>query len=168
MDAMAPERQLVIMRHAKAGELPGGPDFERALRPRGRRNAESAGTWLAGQGLVPELVVCSKAGRTRRTWQYVSTTLGGSPAVSIDQRLYQADAEDLLGILAETDPGVRTLMYVGHNPAVADLTELLVDEPIGFPTAAIAVVGITPEWSDLFTQTGSGELLATWTPQAEQ
>jgi phosphohistidine phosphatase len=168
MDGMAPERQLVIMRHAKAGELPGGPDFERALRPRGRRNAESAGAWLAGQGLVPEFVVCSKARRTRQTWQHVSATLGGSPAVSIDQRLYHADAEDLLGILAETDPGVRILMYVGHNPAVADLTELLVDEPIGFPTAAIAVVGITPEWSDLFTQTGSGELLATWTPQAEQ
>ncbi len=35
--------RLIVMRHAKAGELPGGPDFERALRPRGRRDSAAAG-----------------------------------------------------------------------------------------------------------------------------
>ena len=48
---MTAHRQLIVMRHAKAGELPGGPDVERALRPRGRRNASAAGQWLAGREL---------------------------------------------------------------------------------------------------------------------
>ncbi len=50
---MQDTRTLIVMRHAKAGELPGGPDFERALRPRGLRDSAAAGRWLAGSGCVP-------------------------------------------------------------------------------------------------------------------
>jgi len=34
---------LVVLRHAKAGELPGGPDFERVLLPLGQRDSAAAG-----------------------------------------------------------------------------------------------------------------------------
>ena len=162
---MAAQRQLIVMRHAKAGELPGGPDFERALRPRGRKNAESAGEWLAGQGLQPDLVLCSKARRARQTWQYVAACVAGTPEVIIDPRLYEADAGDLLSIFAETAPQVGRLMYVGHNPAAAEVTEILVAAPVDFPTAAIAVIDLTAEWSDIAG--GDGHLAASWTPQAQ-
>jgi phosphohistidine phosphatase len=165
MEDMASGRQLIIMRHAKAGELPGGPDFERALRPRGRRNAQSAGAWLAGRDLVPDLVLCSKARRARQTWQYVSEELGGEPEVIMDERLYDANVGDLLGIFATTQASVTTLMYVGHNPAAAEVTEVLIAAPLAFPTAAIAVVGIAGPWPDLAG--GSGELVASWTPHEE-
>src|SRR5215469_4080537 len=108
---MAAERQLIIMRHAKAGELPGGPDIERALRPRGQRNAESAGAWLAERDVIPDLVLCSKARRARQTWQHVNERLRAQPEMIVDARLYDADAGDLLGIFAETGPEVTTLMY---------------------------------------------------------
>jgi phosphohistidine phosphatase len=165
MDVMDPGRQLIIMRHAKAGELPGGPDFERALRPRGRRNAESAGAWLAGQGLIPDLVLCSKARRARQTWQYVSAELPGQPEVSIDQQLYEADVGDLLAVFARTPETVRTLMYVGHNPAAQEATEVLIAEPIAFPTAAIAVIGLATPWAELAG--AAGQLISSWAPQAE-
>ena len=162
---MAAQRQLIVMRHAKAGELPGGPDFERALRPRGRKNAESAGEWLAGQGLLPDLVLCSKARRARQTWQYVAVGLAGTPEVITDTRLYEADAGDLLSIFAETDPQIGRLMYVGHNPAAAEVTEILVAAPVDFPTSAIAVIDLTAEWPDIAG--GDGQLVASWTPQAQ-
>jgi phosphohistidine phosphatase len=165
MDFMAPQRQLIIMRHAKAGELPGGPDFERALRPRGRKNAESAGAWLAGQGLMPDLVLCSKARRARQTWQYVSAELSGQPEVIVDQRLYDADVGDLLAIFGTTQASVTTLMYVGHNPAAAEVTEVLIAAPIAFPTAAVAVIGLAGPWPELAG--GTGELIASWTPRPE-
>jgi phosphohistidine phosphatase len=161
---MAAQRQLIVMRHAKAGELPGGPDFERALRPRGRKNAESAGEWLASQGLLPDLVLCSKARRARQTWQYVAAGLAGEPEVIIDTRLYEADAGELLAIFAETDRKVRSLMYVGHNPAAAEVTEILVAAPVDFPTSAIAVIDLSAEWPALAG--GDGQLAASWTPQA--
>ncbi len=156
------------MRHAKAGELPGGPDIERALRPRGRKNAESAGEWLASRGFTPDLVLCSKARRARQTWQYVSAALPGKPDVVTDERLYGASAGDLLRIFAETEPGVRRLMYVGHNPAAAEVAEMLTSAPIDFPTSAIAVIDLGVGWPDLGGGvTGAGDLVTSWTPRAQ-
>jgi phosphohistidine phosphatase len=166
MDAMTAHRQLIVMRHAKAGELPGGPDVERALRPRGRRNASAAGQWLAAQGLVPDLVLCSNARRARQTWQYVGAELGGEPEIVNDVRLYQADADDLLGIFAGTRSRVRSLMYIGHNPAAADVTEILTGGPVDFPTAAIAIIGLCTDWPSLAGDAaGAGQLVAFWRPQ---
>jgi phosphohistidine phosphatase len=162
MEDMASERRLVIMRHAKAGELPGGPDFERALRGRGRRNADAAGAWLADQGFLPDLVLCSKARRARQTWQYVSARLPAQPQVRIDERLYLADAGDLLGLFAQTPTEVMTLMYVGHNPAAAEVTEVVTAEPVDFPTAAVAVIGLSCPWAEL--SDGAGQLIASWIP----
>jgi phosphohistidine phosphatase len=156
---------LIVMRHAKAGELPGGPDFERALRPRGERDSAAAGRWLASQGLRPDLVLCSAARRTRQTWRRVSEELGGEPEVSAERRLYQADSDDLAEVIRETSEQVVTLMYVGHNPAAAGLVGLLTETEPDFPTAAIAVIGITADWAG--AAPGTGRLVASWAPRAE-
>ncbi|HVB41096.1 MAG TPA: histidine phosphatase family protein [Streptosporangiaceae bacterium] len=166
---MAAQRQLIVMRHAKAGELPGGPDAERALRPRGCRDAGQAGQWLASRGVIPQLVLCSKARRARQTWQYVKAELAAEPELIGDPRLYEADADALLGIFAATGQAVRRLMYVGHNPAAATVTEILIGRPVEFPTAAIAIIGLEHSWSELSAggSAGSGELIALWTPRAQ-
>jgi phosphohistidine phosphatase len=76
MGGMQEGRKLIVMRHAKAGELPGGPDFERALQPRGQRDSQAAGRWLAAAGFRPDAVICSSSRRTRQTWQHLSAELG--------------------------------------------------------------------------------------------
>jgi len=165
---MTAQRQLIVMRHAKAGELPGGPDVERALRPRGHRNATAAGQWLAERDVVPDLVLCSSARRARQTWQYVRAELAGEPEVINDPRLYEADATDLLDIFGQARNRVRSLMYVGHNPAAADVAEILTGDAVGFPTAAIAIIGLDIRWADLPAQgAGAGELVAAWRPRPE-
>jgi phosphohistidine phosphatase len=172
MYVMTERRQLIVMRHAKAGELPGGPDFERALRPRGCKNASAAGRWLAGRRLLPDLVLCSSARRAMQTWQYVSEELGGEPEVIIDSRLYGADAREVLGVIAEAgaEAGPRrwSLMYVGHNPAAMDATEILIGEPADFPTSGIAIIDVTVPWPDLASGKGDGlgTLVASWAPRA--
>jgi phosphohistidine phosphatase len=167
MGAMQGGRKLIVMRHAKAGELPGGPDFERALRPRGLRDSAAAGRWLAATDLRPELVLCSAARRTRQTWQHLSATLlartaGPPPEFSALRQLYQADSEELVDIVADAGGEFATVMYIGHNPAAARLVHLLTDAEIAFPTAAIAVIGVRGSWADLGP--GAGELIASWTP----
>jgi phosphohistidine phosphatase len=160
--------RLIVMRHAKAGELPGGPDFERALRPRGRADAAAAGQWLRAGGYIPAVVLCSAARRARQTWQYVAEALvaaapvGPAPAVRTEERLYQADADDLAEILRATPAGTGTLMYVGHNPAAADLVAMLTGSEPDFPTAAIAVIAVAEDWASL--SAGQHELLDSWTP----
>jgi phosphohistidine phosphatase len=164
MDAMQDRHRLIVMRHAKAGELPGGPDFERALRPRGQRDSAAAGKWLAARGFRPDSVICSAARRTRQTWQYVAPELGADPEFSAEQRLYQADSGDVAEIIRQTPPAVGTRLYIGHNPAAAELVGLLTGTEIALPTAAIAVIGIAGDWADLAASTG--ELVASWSPKA--
>lgn len=166
--------RLIVMRHGKAGELPGGPDFERALRPRGRTDSSAAGQWLRARGYVPEVVLCSAARRARQTWQYVAEALaadsspvdegtgGVEPAVRTEERLYRADADDLAQILRATPAGTGTLMYVGHNPAAADLVAMLTGSEPDFPTAAVAVIAVAGDWASL--SAGQHELLDSWTP----
>jgi phosphohistidine phosphatase len=164
MDVMQDRHRLIVMRHAKAGELPGGPDFERALRPRGLRDSAVAGSWLAEHGFRPDLVICSAARRTRQTWQQVASTLGGEPAFNAEQRLYQADSDELVEIIRETASDVGTLMYIGHNPAATELVGLLTQTEADLPTAAIAVIALSGDWADLAV--GGGEILASWGPRA--
>jgi phosphohistidine phosphatase len=163
MDVMRDEHKLIVMRHAKAGELPGGPDFERPLKPRGRRDSAAAGKWLASQGFRPDAVVCSAATRTRETWQYLLPSLGGEPEFAAERRLYEADADDVADVIRETGADVRTLMYIGHNPTAAMLVAVLTKLEPEFPTAAIAVIGLPGHWAELAG--GDGHILATWTPR---
>jgi phosphohistidine phosphatase len=163
IDVMQDRHTLIVMRHAKAGELPGGPDFERALRPRGLRDSAAAGSWLAEHGFRPDSVICSAARRTRQTWQQLASTLGAEPAFTAEQRLYHADSDDLVEIIRETAPDVGTLLYIGHNPAAAGLAGLLTHTEAELPTAGIAVIAIAGDWAGLAP--GSGQLLASWAPR---
>jgi phosphohistidine phosphatase len=160
-------RTLIVMRHAKAGELPGGPDFERALRPRGQRDSAAAGRWLAARGLYPGLVLCSAARRTRQTWQHLSGTLlaysaAPEPEFVAEQRLYEADSDDVAELVRQTSDDITTVLYIGHNPAAAELVQQLTGAEPAFPTAAIAVIGVRSDWPRLTA--GGCELTASWTP----
>jgi phosphohistidine phosphatase len=156
-------RRLIVMRHAKAGELPGGPDAERALNPRGRRDALAAGGWLQGRGLIPDLVLCSTARRARQTWQQVAAGLAATATVREDPRLYEAGSAELLDIIRAAPPDTATLMYVGHNPAAGDLAAGLLGRAGGFPTAAIAVISLAVPWAS--AAAGDGALAGFWTPR---
>jgi phosphohistidine phosphatase len=163
MVVMEGTRRLIVMRHAKAGDLPGGPDFERALKPRGRTDSAAAGKWLREHGYQPDAVICSAARRTRQTWQYVAEELTTGPDFTAEKRLYEADADEVIEIIGETPADVGTLLYIGHNPAAADAVAILAGQEPPFPTSAIAVIGVPVGWDGLGA--GAGDLLATWIPE---
>jgi phosphohistidine phosphatase len=158
---------LLVLRHAKAAGEPGVNDLRRPLTGRGRRNADAAGRWLLAQGIVPGRVVCSPAERTRETWARVAAELGpaapGSAAVTFDRRVYDADAQGLLYLVAEQPDETGTVLTVGHNPASHELVVKLTGRrDIAFPTCALAVIKLTGSWAD--AAPGDGELTTLWTP----
>lgn len=116
--------RLWALRHAKsAWEEPALPDHDRPLAPRGRRAAAAMGAFLAGRPEPIDLVLCSTARRA------VDTTTGlrlpeGVP-VRREGELYRAAADDLLERLATLEVEWRTVLLVGHNPALEDLVRLL-------------------------------------------
>ncbi len=163
---MAGPRRLVVLRHAKAASAPGLVDIERPLAERGEQDATAAGRQLRATGVVPDLVVCSTARRTRQTWDLVAAELQADPRVSYEERVYDNDVDKLLDLVRETSPDVGTLLLVGHNPASQQLASLLTGEAVvgdSFPTCALVVIDFDEEWPDV--NEGGGRLEDFWTPQ---
>src|SRR2546429_172951 len=109
------QRTLVLLRHAKAEHTFGVADPERSLTARGRADARAAGGWLAGHGILPDLVLCSPSTRTRETWEEVRRGLGQDAAAVYDPRLYDGGSREIIEAIQGTEPGVQTLLVVGHN-----------------------------------------------------
>jgi phosphohistidine phosphatase len=152
-------RTLVLLRHAKA-ETPGEqPDFERRLTTIGESDADAAGAWLADERLRPDLVFCSPAARTRQTWQGVSIALAqalpdsGSPEVRYEKSLYDGGRTEVFDLLRAVPQDVKTVLVIGHNPTVSDVSLLLIPndqydgDAVGLKTSGLAVHRTENPWS---------------------
>jgi len=163
-------RMLVLLRHAKAAHPDRTADVQRPLTPRGHADAAVAGALLASQHLVPDLVLCSPARRTRETWHGVALALGPEATgitVAYDPEVYEsAGPQQLLDLITATVPEIGTLLVIGHNPTMSALSALL--DPgapgEGLRTCGIAVHRVPGSWSDLAP--GGAPLTATHTPRA--
>ena len=153
----APDRRLVLLRHAKSSWEDDLPDVERPLAPRGRRDAAEAGRWLVAHVGRPDLVLCSTAVRTRQTWAWAAESepdvLGPVP-VRHEPAIYEAWSDTLLDLARGLADEVRTAVLVGHGPGLPDLAERLNrgsgSAPLpAFRTSAVAVFGVTGPWRTL-------------------
>jgi len=164
-------RRLILLRHAKS-DWPDLADHDRPLAKRGRGDAPLVGRWLGESGYVPDAVVCSTAQRARETWELAATGLvaavpGASPAVRYEPRVYEAAVLGLLMLVREFPPDWHTVLVVGHNPGMAELTAglsaPLPDPPQAFPTAAAAVLELPGDWAT--AAPGEARLLEFRTPR---
>jgi phosphohistidine phosphatase len=159
MSSAPPPRTLVLMRHGRAEEGFDKPDHDRELAPRGRRDAAAAGRWLHDEGLVPDLVICSTATRTRQTWEQVSRGGAACELVHLRRTVYLAGADAVLQVVREDAGEARTVLVIGHNPTAAELTVILAADAgsaeahaalaDGFATSGLAVLSYAGEWADL-------------------
>jgi phosphohistidine phosphatase len=157
--------RLWLLRHAKSSwDDPEMEDVDRPLAPRGTRAADRMRDYLDAEGIRPELVLCSSALRTRETLGRVLPGLGPELTVRIEPSVYSFEADQLLDRLRELPADVRSVMLIGHNPAMQELASLLAaqgdrldDLRKGFPTAALAELDVPVGSWDQLTP-GSGRL----------
>lgn len=151
------DRQLVLVRHAKAAQ--GAVDADRPLTSRGARDASAIGAELLRHDVIPDRAVVSPARRARETWEQASADLPiGAPPV-LDARIYDNTADALLAVVRDTPADVRTLALIGHNPSIERLADLLDDEAgdaaaraqlaEGYPTSGIAVFTLHAPYADI-------------------
>ncbi|GAA3748794.1 SixA phosphatase family protein [Micromonospora maritima] len=156
------QRTLVLLRHAKAEQERDAPDAERPLTARGHADAAAAGAWLARHELLPDVVLCSPARRTRQTWHGVAMGMTGSPpeggpagstpVVRYEPTAYEAHPDELLDLVRAVDPAADTVLLVAHNPGISLLSALLDPEradPDGLRTTDLVVHRPTTPWADL-------------------
>ncbi|RKS79154.1 phosphohistidine phosphatase [Actinomadura pelletieri DSM 43383] len=152
--------ELIVLRHAKAVAGLGIPDVDRTLNERGRRDAAAAGEWLRANDLVPGLVLCSTAARTRETF----ALLAFDAEVSFESGIYDNDPDGLLDLIAQVPDDVGRVLLVGHNPSVHQLVHDLCGEaPDSYPTCALAVIEVPGAWADV--RRGIGTLRTVHTPK---
>jgi phosphohistidine phosphatase SixA len=103
----------------------------------------------------------------------VRDELEPAPPVVFDDRIYRTSGMQLMELVRDGAPPARTLMLVGHDPAIPDLAIALAGagakgdaESSGplrrmaskFPTAAVAILQGTPTWDQLWP----GSMRLTW------
>ena len=166
---------LTLLRHAKsAWDDPGLDDFERGLAPRGIKTAPEVGKYLKRHKLVPSLVICSGAVRTRATLALILPELGApAPEIRFDDALYLAHTAALADVVRNIADGPQNVLLIGHNPGIHALAlelsgggnrKALAELATKFPTAALAV--LTFEATHLHDiRAGSGRLEEFVTPR---
>jgi phosphohistidine phosphatase len=169
--------RLMLLRHAKSEKAQDGMrDHARRLSDRGVSDAFAIGAYLARHALIPDLAIVSAAQRTRETWEHVAKSLQGSalsasPPASFEERLYNAGAEAILGVIRETGRAVRALMVIGHNPGLHEVARLLIASGDvearerlneGLPTTGLAVIDFTGnDWRKVHPHGGRLERFVT-------
>ena len=143
---------------SRAGTIPRWPTAIVRSRPRGARAAERICRHLEAEGIRPELVLCSPARRTRETVEALRPAIGTAD-VRIDDRIYGADTDEILECLHEVDARITSVMVVGHNPGLEELTADLAGDGDAaalaqlhtkFPTGALATLAIADAgWDQL-------------------
>jgi phosphohistidine phosphatase len=164
-------RSLILLRHAKTERVePSGRDRDRKLTKRGRADAPAIGAYMVHHGLVPDLVLVSPATRVQETWALVVPAFAKAPRVVKDERIYNASAERLLGVIAEAQQA-HSLLVVGHNPSLQDIAVQLiatgdvearerVTEKL--PTSGLVVIDFSiDDWSRLHPRSGRLERFVT-------
>lgn len=160
------QRRITLLRHAKAVPDERGDDHGRVLAPQGREAAVALGDWLRENGLMPELVLCSTAARTRETLGALHEIL----PTELHKSLYLGSAGDMLALLNKADDAVTHIMLIGHNPGMHALAATLAGQFVRdadsdamvhrYPTCGLVSMTVdVPQWRDVVPQSGTVDVL---------
>ncbi|GAA4857376.1 histidine phosphatase family protein [Luteimonas vadosa] len=156
-------RDLILLRHAHAGQAAGTADVDRSLSDEGRKEAEAAGRWLKEKGLVPDRALCSPARRTRETLDAVLAVIGEVERKE-EAAIYEASAGTLAGLVDQHRDAER-LLLVGHNPGLERLAALMHSgqsgDYRGMPPGGVAVLRLP---ADAVIEPGVATLSEFWWP----
>lgn len=155
--------RLILIRHAKSSwDDPFSDDHARVLNKRGQASAHAVGVWLAGQGYLPDLILCSDATRTMQTAEVILANLSPRPALRSCKALYHAAPDTILDVMRKET--AKSIAVIGHNPGIGMLANRLVAKaPIhhrfsDYPTCATTVIDFEAEaWSEIRLASGTCE-----------
>ena len=136
-------KTLIIVRHAKAGELAANKtDFERKLTDGGKADAEKMASRLTQQINCPDVFISSTA---KRAW---STAKRFANAFKIkeehiikEKNIYEASADTLINLVQSIDNKNEVAIIFGHNPGFSQLAYYFSGNgSIELPTCGLAII----------------------------
>lgn len=134
-------KTLILLRHAKS-EDPSllKNDFKRNLKNRGINDIHLIAQEFAKLNLIPSIVLCSSANRTKETLAEFQSEIKSDYNVSYLEDLYHATASTILEIIQRNESVGDTIMVVGHNFGISVLANYLGTEACEeLPTSGLVV-----------------------------
>jgi len=154
----------MLLRHAKSDRPSDVPDEERPLNERGEAAVRRMGGYMARHRLIPDLVLCSPARRTRDTLAEMTPQWPSGIAVLFEERLYAVPANTILAVIRGQPNEVASLLVIAHNPGLHEAAELLTASGDvaqrerlreKFPTGALAVIDFAvAAWAKVHDHSG--------------
>jgi phosphohistidine phosphatase len=121
-------KKLYIIRHAKSSwddmQL---DDFDRGLNKRGRINAPMMAERLKKKDVMPDIILCSKAKRAKKTAKNIASGIGFSKKIKYDDAIYEALPNTLHRKIKKIKNKHDTAFLIGHNPELNMVAEDFVD-----------------------------------------
>jgi phosphohistidine phosphatase len=151
-------KRAILLRHARAADA--RDDVLRELTAEGREQARAAGDRIAALGAAwrPTRALCSSALRASETLAAARDALGEALAVELNERLYLANAAQLLAVLQRAPGADACVLVIAHEPGLSDLVRQLATrgEPEarlrfarGMPPASFAALTLdVTRWED--------------------
>jgi phosphohistidine phosphatase len=156
------KKTLIIVRHAHTHDpQPGQPDHERELTTEGQKQARQSAEWLKEQGSLPQTIIASSARRTLDTAAIFAEVLLGDQGKFLPENyLFRASETEVLEYLQQHPGQEESIMLVGHNPTMTQLSIRLGATSISYlPPASIVILSFDIQsWEGL--QFHGGKLVA--------
>jgi phosphohistidine phosphatase len=158
-------KTLLLMRHGKSSWKEDNlPDHERPMKKRGRKCATHMGELLKDKELVPQLILCSTAVRTRQTAEALMKGSGFEGKIDYLDTLYLAEPDAVLTTLNAIPDEIERVMVIGHNPGLETMVQTLGGKIKSMPTSAVACFALpVKSWKALDGDI-EGELIDFWKP----
>jgi phosphohistidine phosphatase len=112
---------VILWRHADAE--PGSPDLERALTPKGQKQARRVAEWLHGRLPGSAKILASPARRAQQTAQALSDVIHRKFR-TVEALAPGASVEDVLAAI-DMDSVKGTVVVVGHQPTLGQVVSRL-------------------------------------------
>ena len=142
-------KKIFFLRHAKSSWSDFSlKDFDRPLSTRGIQDAELMGNYFQTKKINLDVVISSPSKRTKETLDHFFSN--SIPKIEYDKSLYHAHLEDILGAIKVLFENVNTIMIVGHNPSMHEVTEFLSGSFLPkYPTCGLAALNFESEWKNV-------------------
>jgi len=135
-------------------------DFQRRLTEDGEHNARHMAEKLKEKEVLPDRIFTSPALRARATAEIIAEVLGYPTDDIEDQsRIYEATSRTLNDIINVTNDNYRSVMIIGHNPAISRIVAHLTNEEIeNMPPAGVVCMNFELDnWIDISMGSGTYE-----------
>jgi len=151
-------KTLLIVRHAKAAQnMEDLADIDRPLIERGYKDAHAMSKKLFTSGIRPQLIVSSPGIRALSTALIFARNLNFRvKQIVLEEKLYNAQYETALEIIANLPESMEQVMIFGHNPSVTQVCSLFANEMIQHvPTCGVCCVDFQSDsWKNLRPRSG--------------